>query len=141
MSPLVVIRLPVRIAPPLRASMNPPVVIAPVEMPVSALSRMPVLAVIDPVEIAPPDEAILTFVPAPRLPVVVVPPERTKIVDPAAIAPLVKVVPAAAWKLPVDTGPPMLIDPSVATGANGKTRLESKLSTPPAAMNIDASAR
>ena len=76
MSPLVVIRSPVAIDPPLRASMKLPVDIAPVVMPVSALSRIPLVAVIDPVVIAPPDEAMLTLVPAPRLPVVVDPPER-----------------------------------------------------------------
>ena len=47
----------------------------------------------------------------------------------------------AAWKLPVDTGPRMVIDPLLGTGVAANTSAGLKLFGPPAAMNIEESAR
>ena len=83
----------------------------------------------------------LMATPAFRLASTMLPPTMISMPLVAVMLPALKLVPAAAWKLPVETGPVTVIDPSVGTGANGNTRFGLKLSTPPAAMNIDASAR
>ena len=106
-------------------------------------------------ETAPAPELIaptLIEVPAasPVLPVLVIEPVPIEV--PAAIEirpfepmlPEEKDVPAAAWRLPAEIGPLIVIEPRDATGTAPNTSSGSKSSLsppPPASMNIDESAR
>ena len=68
---------------------------------------------------------------ADQMPLMLARPPALASIDCAVIAPVVSVVPAAAWKIPVETGPLMVIDPPVATGSSARGMDGSKLSMPP----------
>jgi hypothetical protein len=128
-------------APVLR---SPPVVrlrLAPAEsLPVP--SSVPADSAIEPSAVRSPESMLSPAVserspPMSALSTERMPPAEALTSPVARIPALSKFVPAAARKVPVDTGPSMVIDPSVATGAAARTEVSSKLSGPPAPVNIE----
>ena len=141
-------KLPNTIAPPAFPLMlRPDVMLPPVTLPV-AMKSNPSAAVASTSAIDPPLSSRMasgtlgsTDTPPLRSPSVMSPPELMTMLLSAVMLPESKVVPALAWKLPVATGPLMVIDPPDATGSWARIGARLKVSNAPPSTPIELSAR